>query len=219
MLRVNLLKEKEIRYYSAVSRDFAIKAGIISGVLILTLFSVLFIFQVMSVQSNLSQLQEEWEEIEPRYERFLALEGGLETNKTLLAELNQWQEMGQEWSDPMRILQRYVPPEVQLNSMKIRSAFSVDVDRKTIGEEEEAVEIVRVTPSRRYQLSLQGRAFDELADEIVVRFVRDLKADPALSEIFKTVRLLGLRRGANEESNERVFSIDIEGIEMEGSAK
>ena len=215
-VHVNLLKDDEIRYYSAVSRSFAIRTGSIGLALFLTLLSLLFILRVVSVKAGLKSCQADWEEVEPRYTRFKDLQANLRVNEGLMKELEEWNNMKVKWDEPLLRVQMLVPETIQVTTLDLRSTFSAKVDRTKIGEGDDATEIVKITPSRAYRMTLRGLAEGDLADETVVQFVRALRSDDQLNQLWEGVKLQGLQRGSAQDEGSRVFTLEALSVNMKG---
>lgn len=207
-VRVNLLKEDEIRYYTAVSRSFAIRVGIIGLSLFLTLMAVLFIFRVMTVKSGLEKSQAEWVELEPRFKKHQNLKASVKVNESLMEELNQWKQMKNSWHSPLLRLQMLVPETLQLTSLDVKSSFGARIDRAKIGKGDEAKEIVSVIPSRTYRMTLRGTAEGELADESVVQFVKTIRSDADMSTLWESVKLQSLEKKQGASDATKVFTVE-----------
>lgn len=207
-VRVNLLKDNEVRYYTAVSRSFAIRTGVIGLSLLLTLLAFLFILRVRSVHSGLEKCQAEWVKLEPRYEKYQSLKANYKVNEGLMNELSQWKQMKNEWDGPLFRLQTLVPSTIQFTSMELRSSFDARIDRTKIGKGDEAKEIIKVIPSRTYRMILRGIAEDKLADETVVQFVKTIRSESAMSSLWESVKLQSLEKKHGASDTTRVFTLE-----------
>lgn len=215
-LRVNMLKEDEIRYYSAIRKDFAIRTGVFAVLGILTLLLLLFIFQIVNTKKALVGFREQWADVEPRYRRYEEISENLKVNREMLQELDEWQQMSLSWPEPLLILQGLIPETVQLNAMDMRNTIGAEVSRRTLGEGDKAKELITIKPNRVYRMILQGVATGVLADETVVQLVKTIKEDPSLSLFFDKVKLQAMQRSTVGGEGDRAFTIDIVSIPIRG---
>jgi hypothetical protein len=83
-------------------------------------------------------------------------------------------------------------------------------------------------PFREYKIILDGTSEGELADEVVVQFIRLLKESPGFKDLFESVNLQRIERmkasGRDTEEDDvdrRVFAIEImtRPLEMPGGVK
>lgn len=207
-VRVNLLKDNEIRHYRAVSRSFALRTGGIGLALLLILLVLMFGFRVMSVRSGLEECRAEWAELEPRFEKYQSLKNNLKVNEGLINELNQWKQLKQGLEGSLFRLQALAPESLQFTSMNLNGSLGARIDRTQVGKGDETQEIVTVIPSRTFQLVLKGTAEGDLADAAVVQFVKTLRSDPDMSELWESVKLQNMvkKKGASEST--RVFTLE-----------
>lgn len=207
-VRVNLLNQDEVRYYTAVSRAFAVRTGAIGLLLLLTLVGILFILRVSNIKSGLENNQAEWAALEPRLEKYQNLKENYKSNEGLMTEIKQWKQMKNSWDGPLFRFQTLLPDTLQFTSMDLKSSFGARIDRTKIGKGDEAREIVNVVPSRTYRMILQGIAEGELADETVVQFVKTIRADSAMSSLWESVKLQSLQKKQGASDTIRVFTLE-----------
>ncbi len=234
-LRVNLLKPEELRYQGPVSRQFIITLVGSALALIFVLGILVTIQRQYALSKNLSWAREEWIKVEPRYKKDQAEQQKMFDNEALLKELNLWGSTRLQWGSLLVELQAIVPPTIQLTRMAVRSEWVFKKPPAAAAAAEPAPEAAKgenatataepppapaATPARKVEVTLEGRAAGELADEVVVQFVKSFRDAPAYQPLFEAVKLQRMLRDTAGKDTEdkladRIFEIHGQFFERE----
>ena len=211
-LRVNLIKDSEIRHVGMVSRSFIIRASSITVTTLLILFLIIFIGRYKLVQQQLAGARDRWETLKPAYDRVRILRQDLTDRRKIINELNGWGHSRINWTTPLTELQQTVPPTIQLTKLLVRSELSIKEIKATSAQSnpDKPAPEIPATPLRRYYVYIYGRASGTLADQVVIHFVRTFRQTPAFHTILEGVKLQRLQKetGGNDEQPDRSFEIE-----------
>jgi len=200
-IRVNLLLESEMRRVGIANRQSVIRVSCVAAAAMVVAVAVLVISGRIGLHADLSRLRSLWENNEPGYEEIQKLQSRLESSRKLIAELAGWEESRIKWRQPLTELQTVVPPSIQLTKLNIvGSTYSSETSGKKAG----------ASVMRSFKLTLDGRIAGEMGDEVVVRFLEDLRRTKAFRDLLVSVKLQKLQRdrlGAGPEAV-RVFSLE-----------
>ncbi len=209
-LRVDLLRAEERRYQGPVSTRFAIRIGAITLGVVSALLLLVALHAFLSVRSELRATRGNWQQIEQRFNEVQALQRASGEQQALLKELDRWSALRAPWSALLPELSQIVPASMQLTRLGIRSEWSfVKAPAPTTSDGKEIP--LPPMPTRRVYLSLEGRASGDLADEVVVGFVRTLRESPGYAPLFESVKLQRLVRetvSAPGRTPDRLFMIE-----------
>jgi hypothetical protein len=218
-LRVNLLRESELRYQGPISLRFAVTVvGLAFGFLLL-LTLTFAVYRQIAVSRDLKWCNAEWQKMEEHFKEIQKKEQDLASDQGLLKELDGWSEVRIEWRGVLESLQTVVPANVQLTRINMRgdwdfvkqpapaaAATPLSEDGQPIRPKE-----LPAIPTRLFKMDIGGRASGQLADEDVVRFANAIKTQEELRKLFESVKLQHLTReqqaGAGEDAD-RVFEIE-----------
>ncbi|MFH0908877.1 MAG: hypothetical protein V1929_08950 [bacterium] len=212
-LRVNLLKDGEARYQGPVSLRFLARVG--GGTIIASLLLVVAIAvqrQIM-LSRNLKWSQAEWARIGPRYEEIKKKQALLANYKDLLEELQQWGYTNTHWNEMLLELQKNVPDSVQLNRLQVDGSWTFikpPTPPQKAGSTEPRRELPAI-PGRQIKLAIAGRVTGDLADEVVVRFTKNLEKARGFDALFDTMKLQRLFRDASDPTKTAARQFEIEG--------
>ncbi len=214
--RINLLKDSEYRRQGAVSGAFILRTTILSVVSFGLLFGLLSGTRFRVAQQDLLASQEIWALRAPMYDQIMAMKQDLAMEKKLRQELKGWQTGRILWTQPLEELRKVVPPTMQLRRLDIRG--DLEVQQSVVNVETEAgagaapaqTEQIQGKPMRKYSINLDGKASGQMAETVVVQFVRMLPQDPVFAPIFKSVKLQSLQREMIQSGGvaDRAFSIE-----------
>lgn len=217
-VRVNLIKDTELRHVGMVSRSFLIRVSSITAVTVLALFLIIFIGRYKLVQQQLTGARDRWETLKPAYDRVRVLRQDLVDRRKIMGELTGWSKSRINWVTPLTELQQTVPPTIQLTKLLIRGEFSMKEPKVTAPPSDpgKPPPEIPATPMRRYFINIYGRASGTLADQVVIHFVRTFRQMPALHEILEGVKLQRLQKEADgDKGNEQPDrSFEIEGVSL-----
>jgi len=199
-VRVNLLKPEEFRRQGMVSTQFAVRVALAGAGALLLLLSLISVVNHRVVMHNLKLSQEIWEEMKPRYERVKEMQSFLATKGQVWSDLTAWNTSRIDWHPHLASLQQAVPPSVQLTKLSIRSQFVMLPDTENAKNE-------LGLPARQFFMTIDGKIGGDLADEVVVQFVRDLRAGSSLKDVLESAKLQALQRDAGS-SGERTFGVE-----------
>jgi len=227
--RVNLIRESELRYQGAVSRSFMFKAGGITVGGLLGIFLLFSFLQYRTVRQNLSWAREQWAQISPIYNNVVAMQQDLAANQKILTELKSWNNSRVAWSQPLVEIREIVPLTIQLTRLNIIGSVELKEiklppppaatagDKKSPTEKKAEKAKPPALMFRRFNISMEGKASGELADEVVVQFVKTMSESPSFKPMLESIKLRGLRRedeGAasasrdQPQASDRLFGIE-----------
>ncbi|MFH0878764.1 MAG: hypothetical protein V2A34_03540, partial [Lentisphaerota bacterium] len=138
------------------------------------------------------------------------------TNKKLLTELKGWTASRIDWQGPLLELPEIVPPTIQLTKLNIWGTLETKeikskepVKPPVSGPPLKPVKLFS-PPTRTFNIIIDGRATGDLADEVVVQFVKTIRQSSAFQPLLASIKLQGIRRetGGSEESDIRIFTIE-----------
>lgn len=230
-LRVNLLKEAEQRYQGPVSIRFLLRTGGIGLGVLLLIFVALSMHGQFMLKRNLKAAKEEWVRLGPRYDEITKRQALLANYKGLLDELNAWGPTNAHMHEMLLELQKTVPESVQLLQLNIGADWvfikpeqpkakppppkGEHPDPKAKKEKPPPKVALAAQPGRQAQLRITGRVEGELADEIVVQFMKALHKAPGFST---TIDSMELQRLYKDDSN-RGGGGNWRQFEIQGTAK
>jgi hypothetical protein len=215
-VRVNLLKATEFRRQGAVSGAFVLRTSVGSILAFITLFSLLGAVQYRIARQDLMACREIWRIREPLYDQMQAMKEDLSMERKVQQELRGWGAARLEWYDPLLELQQLVPPTLQFRHMIIRGDIEVRVPQSAAPAESEdgsaapEAPAAAPVPQRRFYISLDGRASGRMAEDAVVRFVREIGKATLLKSFLESIKLQSLQRDSVQagEQADRLFSIE-----------
>ncbi len=211
-LRVNLLRPEEQRYQGPVSLRFAITVGGITLGCILLILLLVGLHSYISVRRDLNASRTGWQKIESRFNDVTAKQKAEGENQQLLNELKKWNKQRVAWTPLLKELQDIAPASVQFTRLMVRSDWSFQkVPGPTTSDGKEIPQ--PMTPTRRYFISLEGRAAGDLADQVVVDFERTWRQSAGYQPLFESVKLQRLVRDAvgsaeRQAQADRLFLIE-----------
>ena len=202
-IRVNLLKQEELRHAGGVIKQFAIRAGASTGATLLLLIIVIWAFQHHALMKDLKWAKSEWNSIESTYEKVAKIQDNFNKRRQTVAELKKWEEARIQWNTPFNHLREVIPETVQLTKLSIRSRMDIEEPDKEGGE---------FSVTRNYQIMLNGKAMGEMGDEVMLQLVRNLKDSEKFKELLKTVQLKKLQRDTFDQQSRQASLFFIEGV-------
>ena len=209
-VRVNLLQPDERRLYSAVGRGFMVKLAAGAAGALTLLFAVLFLSNMRTVVGGLSSARSQWQDIEAAYDKAVLVKQDLDQHILLDRELQGWSDSRVKWLGPLHELQDLVPDNVQLTSLRVSSQIVVEKAERKPGVEGAGKEKPPDKVARVFDVRLDGKAYGARADEVVTRFVDDLRRAPSMEPWLSTLGLQGLQRAAHSTAadDEWIFRIE-----------
>ena len=213
-VRVNLIKDTELRHVGMVSRSFIIRVSSITAATVLVLFLIIFIGRYKLVQQQLAGARDRWETMKPAYDRVRVLRQDLTDRRKIMGELTGWNNSRIDWVPPLAELQQTVPPTIQLTKLMLRGELSMKEPKVTTPppDPDKPPPEIPATPMRRYFINIYGRASGTLADQVVIHFVRTFRQTPAFQKILEGVKLQRLQKEAGGEKGaeqpDRAFEIE-----------
>lgn len=215
-VRVDLLRPEERQLYSAVGRSFIIKVAAMSTAALLAFFTALALYNVHSVVGSLGSAREQWGELEGPHAKVMVVKDELDEHRNLEHELSMWSDSRVDWLGPLQELQTMVPTNIQLTALNVSSKMiRIKGKRKpgaalVEGKKEEPPD----QTARVFHIRLDGKAFGEMADHVVTRFVDDLQHAPTMETWLDTLGLQGLQRGGDQAMAETeapwIFRVEAE---------
>jgi len=194
--RVNLLKKNEQRYQGAVGRRFLLMVIVVTPVLLITLLSAVKLAQFTAVQSSLKSNHAIWENLSPRLEQYKKEQQVLAANKRVLELIAGWKQTQVPTSELLTEIQTTIPSSVQLTRLSIQSQQGKMIYDK---------------PSdfiRDYRLTLQGVAYGERAEDVVLDLRKGLLTTERMGAIFESITLGSMHKKVEKDGEVlREFSL------------
>ena len=200
-VRVNLLRPDERHLYSAVGRTFMIKLAAGAAGALALLFVVLALYNLRVVVGGLASARAQWGKIEGPHAEALLVKEDLDHHLSLERELNGWSESRVAWLDPLLELQQLVPTNVQLTALNVSSKVILQPAERVPGVKANDGEDPPDEAARIFFVRVDGKAFGDMADHVVTRFVDDLRRAPTMKPWLRSLGLQGLEntRGVGDE--------------------
>jgi hypothetical protein len=173
-VRVNLIKRSEVRYQGAVSPKFLTITLGSAVAAVLLLLMVVRTVQYAYRKRQLVDARVLWAQMEPRFKQLNQPRNEVGAQKKLVDELGDWREKAARWSEFMLILQRSVPPQIQLGRMQLSRDAASD-----------GTEVNR--------FSVKGWSEGADAESVVIGWRRALMNDPGYTNLFVSLELGHLR--------------------------
>lgn len=225
--RVNLLRESEYRRQGAVSNAFILRMSVVSVLAFTTLFAAIFAVRFQIAHRDLMAARQIWAMREPIYTQVQSMKQDLALMKKLNQELNGWEEARTDWVPVLDEIARLMPPTAQLRRFNVRGETEIKAGGSAapalvggLGDVQAAAAKPVASaglPGRRYYLTFDGKASGDMAEAVVVQFVRTLGRSEVLSPILDAIKLASLQREAAVEGGEadRRFVIEASTIRFE----
>jgi hypothetical protein len=212
-VRVNLLKPTEFRRQGVVSVPFLVQTGITTAIAIVLIVSGLLFLQYERGRRNLKAAQAIWQVREPLYNTIPSIKQDIAAQKKLRQELRGWQVSRLEWKPFLAELQKICPANVQYRRLNIRG--DIDVKQRPAPppvEGQEPAPAPLGSPMRWFVVTLDGKACGEMADDVVVQFVRAMGNDALFKSIFDAPpKLNSMQRDAEQSDGQADRTFTIEG--------
>lgn len=214
-VRVNLLLPDERHLYTAVGRPFMIKLAVGAGGSLLLIFCALALFNLHTVVGGLGSAKDRWSEIEEAHGKALLVKKEVDEYAGLESELDGWSNSRVDWLDPLKELQYMVPTNVQLTALNVSSRTTAIRGKPVPGANKEKGSAPPSQMARVFSVRLDGKARGSMADQVVTRFVDELRQAPTMKPWLKSLGLQGLQRAASRgsDSDEWIFRIEAESSE------
>jgi hypothetical protein len=219
-IRVNLLKASEARRQSAVGIKFLTFVSVGTALAILLIIGGLAFIRYETNKNDLAAAQNVWAIREPMYNRVLKMKEDLATEKKFQQELRGWQAARIEWKPLLIELRKICPPTVQFRRLSIRGDFFIKAAPVVVpvdtGGEDPAKAAKAAPPAlglamRWYTITMDGKAAGDMAEGVVVQFVRTFGSDALFKPLFVAPpKLNSLQREQTQpgETPIRVFTIE-----------
>jgi hypothetical protein len=221
-LRINLIKEDEVRHAGLLSEAFVFRVLAAVLVALVAIGAVLLMLHVRNIRRDLKSSRRLFNQKDVLYQDIRAMQMDITDNKRLLEELDGWHISRMDWDEALMNLAAVVPPSIQMSRMTVRG--DIQMPRAQRGQRLQKAPL----PFREYKIILDGTSEGELADEVVVQFIRLLKESPGFKDLFESVNLQRIERmkasGRDTEEDDvdrRVFAIEsmTRPLEMPGGVK
>lgn len=208
---INLMKPAEFRHQGAVSGAFVVRVSVASVVSFALVFGLLGLARFRIARQDLIDCREIWKMREPLYNQILAMKQDLATAKKLQQELKGWAASRINWGDPLLELQQIVPATMQLRQLSLRGETEFKQSSAPAPEGGEgSAPAAPAQPVRRFYLIIEGKATGNLAENMVVQFVRTLGEASTFKAFLESKKLQSLQREASQggEQVDRAFTIE-----------
>lgn len=212
-LRVNLIKDTELRHPGTISTRTVVKISIISALVILSITALTIMGQRASVTRALEQTEINWQNVEPTFRQIQGMqERAIEILK-YQKELDAWAHSGIDWVAPFEALPDVVLPAIQLRKLWVSSSVTKQEPDKTVRKSKSSKDPPpKEKPLiRQYALMIDGQVSGPKGEQVVVQFVRDLRTHEVFAAEFDDVRLQGLKSATGhrgEGENIRLFGVE-----------
>jgi hypothetical protein len=217
-VRVDLLKKSEFRHQGGASSVLIVRSLTILGVAACVLFSAGTVLRFRAARRELISCRETWKQCEPVYNQLQAMKQDMATQRKLETELKGWEQSRVLWEGPLVELQEIVPPVMQLRRLAIEGRLETILlpappppPGDELGESDQAAPEPPKQLARRFHVFLDGKVVGEMAEDVVVQFVRVLSREKAFDGLLENVKLQSLQRESGQSAvgpAGRVFSIE-----------
>jgi len=221
-VRVNLLKPSEFRRQGAVSGPFMLRASILSGMAFTLLFGMLGFVNFQIAREDLAACKQVWAIRKPMYDQIMAMREDMATQKKIQQELKGWQVSRVNWTRQLHELQDIVPASLQLKRLGIRGELEMKLKSAPVPAEGEAAPEAPPTlgtPTRRFFINMEGKATGQMAESVVVQFVRTIGSARTFKQILDSIKLQSMQKENSTadqgEQADRVFSIEASTLKRE----
>lgn len=188
-LRVDLLREDELRHQGAVSRRFAVQAGVYGLLGALLIFLAYFTYTEMSVRRELRDIEERWQQVGDRHKAFKEKRVAYAAMQGLQKELTAWASNRLDWVSRLDEIEATIPLNVQLVRYTVRDEWEFVRPPTPAPKPGEEAKPLPAVPARRSYLNISGRAAGATGEDAVLSVVSKLRATPGYALIFETIRL------------------------------
>ena len=191
-LRVDLILESEKRSASLISPRMALRIVTIAGPTIILALAGLAVFSIFNLRREVKALEADWQILEPRKNRAIALAERVTVNEEARAELEGWSSCHIDWNAQLSALQTAVPPNIHLSALKISQVL-------LLADE--------IDPARVFSMSISGKAVGSTAEADIQTLKDRLVTAPAFTAAVETVRVPEYKADPDNKTN-RLFRID-----------
>lgn len=188
-LRVDLLREDEVRYQGAVSRRFALRAGISGAVAALSIFLAYFFYTEFSVRRELRDIDERWAQVSDRHKALKEKRITMSSMQGLQKELGAWGRNRLDWVSRLDELEAMIPLNVQLVRFTVRDEWEFVRPPPPPPKPGEEAKPPPSQPARRTYLNISGRAAGANGEDAVIQVVTKMRNTKSYAGIFETIRL------------------------------
>jgi hypothetical protein len=204
-MRVNLIRESELRQPGRLNRVLVMRITVIGGIIVVILSVFFALSYIRNSRDALRHARARHKEIDPAYQDVRVLQEHLRSNRLLVEELKGWHAARVDWHKSLMDLRAIIPPSIQLTRLNVRGGLEM-VHPPSWQKN------AKPTPARNTKVRLDGLAVGEVADEVVVNFVRTLQSAPAFEPMMNYVKLLRLARMTTREGEEMKSVFGIEAV-------
>lgn len=219
-LRINFIRQTELRHSGAVRKSFIIRIAIAAVVCIAVLVGLFVMTEARRTGRELKKLQAAYHELEPTYKELKMVQENLAFNTKVVDELDTWNSSRIVWHESLMAIQALVPPEVRFKGIEISSTLSL-LEQKAAaepvpaegGEAAEAAPAKALPPPvpiRTYRLYLSGNVVHEMANRVIVGFVEEIRRSEGLGPLFQSVKLQRMDKSTEQGAaeNEHLFAVE-----------
>jgi hypothetical protein len=192
-----------------------IQFGIATAVVILLILGGLSFIRYETGKRDLKNARNIWEIREPMYQKVLKMKEHVATEKKFQQELRGWHASRIDWKPLLIELRKICPPLVQLRRLGIRGDLLIKQTPAVEASDGEPPAPSAV-PSpglamRWYAITIEGKASGDMAEDVVIQFVRAFGSDALFKPIFQSPpRLNSLQRDMSQDGEQpnRIFTIE-----------
>jgi hypothetical protein len=220
-IRVNLIKPVEARRQGVVGVKFMIRLSVATAAAIFLITGGLSYIRFETGKKDLASAQNIWEIREPMYSKSLKMKEDLATEKKFQQELRGWQASRIEWKPMLIELRKICPPTIQLRRLGIRGDLFIKQKPVVVPVDVEGgAPAAPAAPSlgqamRWYTITIDGKAAGNMAEDIVVQFVRTFGNDPLFKPLFEAPpKLNSLQRDTSQSGDQPTRTFTIEGTTL-----
>jgi Tfp pilus assembly protein PilN len=192
-LRVDLILETEQRSASVVNVKGLLQIVYIVVPLILVVIIAVFVSNMISISSNLKALEAELAEKNPKKDAAIKYREDLVKNKQALEELEGWRKSRINWAEQLVNIQKTIPSEIQLVSMKIN----------------QSVEPVENVASRNFSIIMKGKALGNQA-RFNVETLGKIEKNPAFTNVMKEAKVADYKKNEEPTAKEGEMLFQVE---------
>ena len=192
-LRVNLMRQDELRHPSGWDRADVIRLASVVGVVLVAAVIGLLVARQAAFRAQLRSARARWAVLQDRNAELVELRARMQRDEHLLAQLRAWQTTRVEWNRILGELPGAVPPIIQVTRLTMLG--EIDVPRPA-GPRADPADVG--PPRRTHKLVLNGRVVGARADEEMEAFESQMSRVPGLTDRLESAPIRGpLTRDAN----------------------
>ncbi len=194
-VQVDLILPEEQRNASAFNMQALSRILTIVGPAVLILLVIMIVIKFGKTKSELKNLETQWQTVEIKKDKADNLRNQISDNKEILNKLTGIKNSRLEWNRQLTKFMATTPGSIQFRKLSVSQTLQLN-DKKE--------------PTRKYKVSLAGKAIGDKVDITIADFTRELSSGVQFSPYIEHAQVTDYDKDSspNAEKNDRVFTID-----------